>query len=113
MKIELRKDNVVKVVDSEDKAKVLEAKGFLRTDGKTSELDGTDGRDSFQNELEEAKAQMAVMAKENEVYKNELSSTKALLQKSEKKCQALEAELAGVNEQLEAALKKNKSADKK
>lgn len=113
MKIELRKDNVVKVVDSEDKAKALESKGFLRMDGKTSKTDETGGRDGFQNELEEAKAQIAVMAKENEVYKKELSSTKALLQKAEKKCQNLETELAGTKEQLEAAVQKNKATDKK
>ena len=33
--IELKRANVVKRVDSEDKAKALEAKGFVRTDGKT------------------------------------------------------------------------------
>lgn len=31
--IELKRANVVKRVDSEDKAKALEAKGFVRTDG--------------------------------------------------------------------------------
>ena len=89
--IELKRANVVKRVDSEDKAKALEAKGFVRTDGTVT------------NKTESNAASEAVI--------NEL---KEQLLKAGKVIEAtLEAELSGTKEQLEAALKKNKAAEKK
>lgn len=91
--IVLKRANVVKRVDSEDKAKALEAQGFVRTDGKTAK---------------------APAAKDNtDKLQKELADTKEQLQEAEKKIQTLEAELKGTKEQLEAAVKKNKAAEKK
>lgn len=91
--IVLKRANVVKRVDSEDKAKALEAQGFVRTDGKTAK---------------------APAAKDNtDKLQKELADTKEQLQEAEKKIQTLEAELKGTKEQLEAAVKKNKTAEKK
>ena len=92
-KIKLKRANVVKEVDSEDRAKALEAKGFVRTDRKTTETPTSKtGSDKLQKELKENNAQ---------------------LQEAKKKVQALETELDGTKEQLEAAVKKNKAVDKK
>lgn len=89
----LKRANVVKRVDSEDKAKALEAKGFVRTDGKTVK---------------------APIAKDNTgKLQKELADTKTQLQEAEKKVQALETELEGTKEQLEAAVKQNKAVNKK
>lgn len=98
--IVLKRANVVKRVDSEDRAKALEAKGFVRTDGKTAEAPAGKGdAEKLQKELAETKEQ--------------LETVKAQLQDAEKKAQTLETELAGTKEQLEAAVKQNKAASKK
>ena len=96
-KIELKRANVVKQVDSEDRAKALEAKGFVRTDGRTAP-------ESEKLQAAEDKAEAA---------EKELESVKAQLHKAEKKAQTLETELEGTKEQLEAAVKQNKAANKK
>ena len=129
-KIELKRGNVVKRVDSEDRAKALEAKGFVRTDGKTVREAGTDV-DKVVSELQrrlaeaskvmekadEAKgkveAELAEAKAKAEAAEKELESVKAQLQETEKKAQALETELEGTKEQLEAAVKQNKAAGKK
>lgn len=85
--IVLKRANVVKRVDSEDKAKALETRGFVRTDGKT--------------------------AKVSAVSEKELADTREQLQEAEKKIQTLEADLAGTKDQLETAVKKNKEMSKK
>lgn len=114
MKIELRRENVVKNVDSEDKAKALEAKGFIRTDGQTVQPSTTkDNTDKLQKELADTKAKLEKVVEKAEASEKELADTKEQLQEAEKKIQALEAELGGTKEQLEAAVKKNKAADKK
>lgn len=119
--IVLQRANVVKSVDSEDKAAALEAKGFIRTDGKTAPAA------SSNKEVQELKTQLA---KAGEVLKaaderrgeleKELADIKEKLQEAseyaksaDKKIEELTQELAGTKEQLEAAVKKNKAADKK
>lgn len=91
--IMLKKANVVKCVDSEDKAKALEARGFVRTNGKTVQ---------------------APAAKDNTgKLEKELADAREELQGAKKEIQTLKAELEGTKEQLEAATKKNRAAEKK
>ena len=123
--IELKRANVVKRVDSEDKAKALEAKGFVRTDGTvTNKTESNAASEAVINELKEqllkaGKVIEASDARRGELEK-ELTSTKEKLEEAskyaeeaDKKIATLEAELSGTKEQLEAALKKNKAAVKK
>lgn len=52
--IELKRANVVKRVDSEDKAKALEAKGFVRTDGTVAnKTESNAASEAVINELKE------------------------------------------------------------
>jgi len=117
-KIELRRANVVKQVDSEDKAKVLESKGFVRTDGtgvkKTEEIVSSEVviKELKEQLINAGKALETADVERGEAEK-ELADTKEQLQEAEKKIQALEAELSGTKEQLEAAVKKNKETGKK
>ena len=123
--IELKRANVVKRVDSEDKAKALEAKGFVRTDGTVANK--TESNAAYEAVINELKEQLlkagkvieASDARRGELEK-ELTSTKEKLEEAskyaeeaDKKIATLEAELSGTKEQLEAALKKNKAAEKK
>ena len=116
--IELKRANVVKRVDSEDKAKALEAKGFVRTDGTVAnKTESNAASEAVINELKEqllkaGKVIEASDARRGELEK-ELTSTKEKLEEADKKIATLEAELSGTKEQLEAALKKNKAAEKK
>lgn len=113
-KIELKRANVVKQVDSEDRAKALEAQGFFRTDGKPAKAPAGKGDAAkLQNELAETKEKLQVAEGKAEATEKELESVKAQLQEAEKKKQVLENELEGTKEQLEAAVKQNKSASKK
>lgn len=112
--IELKRENVVKRVDSEDKAKALEAKGFVRTDGKTVKTPAAkDNTEKLQKELADTKTQLQEAVEKAEASEKELSDTKEQLQEAEKKIQTLEADLKGTKEQLEAAVKQNKDANKK
>lgn len=118
MEIELRKENVVKSVDSEDKAKALEAKGFVRTDGKTVSVSDT---------VQELKAQLARAAEymktadkrrgelEEELadLKEKLKEASEYAEEADRKIEFLSQELSGTKEQLEAAVKKNKVSEKK
>lgn len=121
----LKRANVVKRVDSEDKALALEAKGFVRNDGKsTRESTNNAANEDAINEL---KAQLIEAGKVIETadirkgeLEKELSDTKEKLEEAskyakeaDKKIAYLETELSGTKEQLEAAVKKNKAADKK
>lgn len=136
-KIKLKRANVVKEVDSEDRAKALEAKGFVRTDGKTAPESGTDVdkvvselkkrlteaskvmekadevKGKLEKELAETKEKLQTAEGKAEEAEKELESVKAQLQEAEKKVQTLETELEGTKEQLEAAVKQNKAAGKK
>lgn len=88
--IVLKKNNVVKRVDSKDKALALEMKGFVRNDGKSTKK-----------------------STDNAANEDVINGLKAQLVEANKKITYLEAELSGTKEQLEAAVKKNKAADKK
>lgn len=136
-KIELKRANVVKQVDSEDRAKALEAKGFVRTDGKSAKAMSADTEEEvkelkkslaeaskvmekadevkgkLEKELAETKEKLQTAESKAEAAEKELETVKAQLQDAEKKAQALETELEGTKEQLEAAVKKNKDASKK
>lgn len=119
--IVLQRANVVKSVDSEDKAKALEAKGFVRTDGKTALVVPST------KEVEELKAQLVKagetlkaaderrgeLEKELADVKEKLQEASEYAESADKKIEELTQELAGTKEQLEAAVKKNKAADKK
>lgn len=119
--IVLKRANVVKRVDSEDKALALEAKGFVRTDGKTVLAGAPAG------EVKELKAQLIKAGKVIEAadtrrgeLEKELADANAKLEEAskyaedaDKRIEALAQELAGAKEQLEAAVKKNRAADKK
>lgn len=112
--IVLKRANVVKRVDSEDKAKALEAKGFVRMDGKTAKAPAAkNDTDKLQKELADTKTQLQEAVEKAEASEKELADSKELLQEAEKKIQTLEADLKGTKEQLEAAVKKNKAAEKK
>ena len=82
--IELKRANVVKRVDSEDKAKALEAKGFVRTDGTvTNKTESNAASEAVINELKEqllkaGKVIEASDARRGELEK-ELTSTKEKL----------------------------------
>ena len=54
--IELKRANVVKRVDSEDKAKALEAKGFVRTDGTVANK--TESNAAYEAVINELKEQL-------------------------------------------------------
>lgn len=112
--IVLKRANVVKRVDSEDKAKALEAQGFVRTDGKTAKAPAAkDNTDKLQKELADTKTQLQEAVEKAEASEKELADAKEQLQEAEKKIQTLEADLKGTKEQLEAAVKQNKAANKK
>lgn len=123
--IELKRANVVKRVDSEDKAKALEAKGFFRTDGTvTKKSESNAASEAVINELKEQllKAGKVIEAsdtrrgeleKELTSMKEKLEEASKYAEEADKKIATLEAELSGTKEQLEAALKKNKAAEKK
>ncbi len=121
MKIELRKDNVVKRVASEDEARVLEARGFFRTDGKTARKTSSDAEVKALNEqlVRAAEVIEAADRRKGELEK-ELADTKAELEEAsrhaedaDKQIASLTQELEGTREQLETAVKKNKTTEKK
>lgn len=112
--IVLKRANVVKRVDSEDRAKALETKGFVRTDGKTAKVPaGKSDTDKLQKELTETKEKLQIAEGKAEAAEKEMESVKEKLQDAENKIQALETELEGTREQLEAAVKQNKATSKK
>jgi len=95
--IELKRANVVKRVDSEDKAKALEAKGFVRTDGTVT------------NKTESNAASEAVI---NEL-KEQLLKAGKVIEASDARRGELEKELTSTKEKLEEASKYAENADKK
>lgn len=123
-KITLRNGNVVKEVESEDRAKALEAKGYVR-DGASPAAKAGDTK-ALEKELKEAKTDLVraseymeasdkrkgELEKELEETKTELETVKGQLEEEEKKTASLTQELEGTKEQLEAAVKKNTAAKK-
>lgn len=89
-KIVLKKANVVKQVDSEERAAALEKKGFLREGAALKTPPGEEKRTAaLKQELTEIRKQLAAANKEIE---------------------KLQQELKGTTEQLEVALKQNREA---
>lgn len=111
--IVLRRANVVKRVDSEDKAQALEAKGFLR-DGEKAPA-GVPAADAAELKEQLIKAGKVIEAadKRRGELEAELADTKEQLDAALKENASLKTELSGMKEQLEAAVKKNKAAEKK
>ena len=116
MGIVLKRDNIVKEVDSEDKAVALEAKGFARLGG-TAPVPQVF---SLAEEIVKLKQQLSKAAETIELsnkrkaeLEEELASAKQQLQEAGQEIQALKNELEGTKEQLEAAVKKNKTANVK
>lgn len=99
MEIELRKDNVIKRVDSEDRAKSLESRGFSRTCGRS----GTAAKEKISSEA----------GKKLEDTKKKLKEAVEYAEAADKQISALNLELVGTKEQLEAAVKKNRTSEKK
>lgn len=88
VKIVLKRANVVKQVDSEERAAALEEKGFLREGAVPKAPPGEEKRTAaLKQELTEIRKQLAAANKEIE---------------------RLQRELKGTTEQLEAALKQNR-----
>lgn len=110
----LRRANVVKKVDSEDKAKALETKGFIR-DGAKKSTAGNSTKEiaELKKSLEEAGKVIEQGDKRRGELETELADTKAKLEEANKTVETLIAELNGTKEQLEAAIKKNKELSKK
>ena len=133
--IVLKRANVVKRVDSEDKAKALEAKGFVRTDGRTVINVNSDAeaaelrsqlikageiiktadarRGELEKELSYTKEQLSEAEEKIRDLETEFSGTKEQLEAAEGRIRTLETELSGTKEQLEAAVEKNKDTAKK
>ncbi len=123
-KIILRNGNVVKEVESEDRAKALEAKGFVR-DGSDPIPAGGDIK-ALEKELKKTKEDLVraseymeasdkhkgELEKELADAKLELEAVKGQLEDEKKNTAALTKELEGTKEQLEAAVKKNTAAKK-
>lgn len=112
MEIKLRKDNVVKSVDSEEKAKALMAKGFVRMDGKGVQSVSKENVERLEKELTGAKKKLQEAEEKAAKAEKELDAALKQVKASEKETENLKHELEGTKEQLEAALKKNKSAEK-
>nr|DAY79453.1 MAG TPA: Thymopoietin protein [Caudoviricetes sp.] len=111
-KIELKRANVVKVVDSEDKAKALEAKGFVRTDGKTAAASNVTVEE-LKEQLVKAGTIIASGDEKRAELEEKLKEASEHAQKADKENAELKAELSGVKEQLEASVKQNRAASKK
>ena len=114
MGIVLKKDNVVKEVDSEDKAVALEAKGFLRLGGTVLQVfSPAEEVVKLKQQLSKAAETIEISNKRKAELEEELASVKHQLQEAGQEIQALKNELEGTKEQLEAAVKKNKAANAK
>ena len=108
MEIVMQKDNVVKCVDSEDKAMALAEKGFIRQ-GEMTVVNVV----SSEKKIEELKQQLAEAAEVIKVSNERKAELEAQLTEAEKQIQELKIELEGTKEQLEAAVKKNKTTGTK
>lgn len=91
-KIVLRMGNVVKEVDSEEKAKDLEEKGFCRDGKKPKSI---------------SKETMADLEKENALLQERLQEAEEYAKNADEKIAGLERELEGTREQLKAAVETN------
>lgn len=109
VKIVLKRANVVKQVDSEERAAALEEKGFLREGAVPKAPPGEEKRtEALKQELTEIRKQLAAANKEIERLQQELKGTTKQLAAANKEIEKLQQELKGTTEQLEAALKQNR-----
>ncbi len=108
MDITLRKDNVVKKVNSEDMAAALEAKGFVRN-GAAIDVPVATVDELKQQLVKASEAVFAADEKRGEA-EMELKDVREKLEESNKKIAELTRELASTKEQLEVAVKKNTEA---
>lgn len=101
-KIILRRDNVVKEVESEDLAAELETKGFLRDGARKGDVAAP----------KELNADLERVEKELAETKEKLAEATKYAEERDKENEQLKAELEGTKEQLETAIKKNNSKTK-
>lgn len=115
-KIVLRRDNVVKEVESEDLAAALEAKGFLRDGVKKKDIADpkalTTEMESIAKTNEMLEKRCDELETENAELKEKLAETTKYAGDCDKEIEELKTELSGTKEQLEAAIKKNNSKTK-
>lgn len=117
-KITLRKENVVKVVDSEDAALRLELRGFIRDSASASAGSGVSGKDApdvsaLMQEFKRASEAVETAHKRCGAAEKELAKVKKQLEAANKENSVLKQELQGTKEQLEAAVKKAATPAKK
>lgn len=104
-KITLKKENVIKQVESEAQAMALRLKGFLPLDA--------NGQVMARNEENQADAEKETLKKELEETRKKLAEACAYAERSDERIAVLKQELDGTKEQLEAALKQNRQQEKK
>lgn len=104
-KITLRRANVVKEVLSEEAARALERKGFVR--------DGAAFGNTAPCDTAALKKQMEAAKDKAERYAGELKEARKKLEEADKRVRELSRELDGTREQLEAAVRKNAASAKK
>ncbi len=104
--ITLKRENVIKQVESEEQALLLELKGFKRLDaaGKIL-LKEADTSGQAYPEQEALKQELADV-------REKLKEASEYAEQADKRIATLEQELAGTKEQLEAALKQNRKQAK-
>ena len=103
-KITLKKENVIKQVESEAQALALRLKGF--------QMLNANGQVMARDEGNQADAEKETLKKELEETREKLAEACAYAQRSDERIAALEQELNGTKEQLEAALKQNQKQAK-
>ncbi len=123
-RIVLRKENVVKEVESEDRAKALEAKGYIR-DGAGPSAGGKDPaallkenaelKDSLiraSQAMEQKDQRLGALEKELKDTKEKLEEASAYAEDADRQISTLTQELQGTKEQLETAVRKNAASGK-
>lgn len=139
-RIFLYRGNVVREAVSEEAAKSLETKGFVRV-GASAAGRETPGAEALEEAVSALKTQLAMAAEaiaaaeeerqesenrareaeekraeatgEAEALREELAGTQKRLEAAERETKSLALELDGTREQLEAAVRKNKAASGK
>lgn len=117
-KFTLRKENVVKAVDSEDAALRLELRGFIRDSASASVKSGASGKKApdvpaLMQEVKRASEELEKAIDQRVAAEKELAEVKEQLKAANKENASLKQELQGTKEQLEAAVKKAAAPAKK
>lgn len=123
-RIVLRKENVVKEVESEDRAKALEARGYVR-DGADPSAGGKDPaallkenaelKDSLiraSQAMEQKEQRLGALERELKDTKEKLEEASAYAEDADRQISTLTQELQGTKEQLETAVRKNAASGK-